>query len=143
MNKKTEVSSIILLNEHKEVLLQKKDLRYTWFPGMWCLPGGGLESKETPTKAIKREIEEELGWQLEDFEYVEKEEYKDQAGEKTKKGTQHIFHSNISPIAISNLRFREGAGFAFFAESELNTIPIVEHDLKRILNFYEKLRKTQ
>ena len=45
----------IILNDENEVLLQKKDLRYKWFPGEWCMFGGGIRENEEPEEALKRE----------------------------------------------------------------------------------------
>lgn len=60
-----EGTQIILVNPHREVLLylqdDKPDILY---PRMWSLLGGMLEPDETPAECIVREIEEEIGVQL-------------------------------------------------------------------------------
>lgn len=40
------------------LLVQRKDIP------VWVLPGGGIESNETPEKAVVREIEEETGYHV-------------------------------------------------------------------------------
>lgn len=39
----------------------KRSLDDDFFPGNWELPGGGVNSKETPQESLKREIKEECG----------------------------------------------------------------------------------
>jgi 8-oxo-dGTP pyrophosphatase MutT (NUDIX family) len=34
------------------------------FPGCWDIPGGHVETGETPLDALRREVEEETGWQI-------------------------------------------------------------------------------
>ena len=52
---------IILLNSNNEVLLLLRDDKADIpFPNMWDIPGGKVESGETPENAIRREMMEEL-----------------------------------------------------------------------------------
>lgn len=53
------VIGIILNAEKTEVLLiKRRDVP------IWVLPGGGMESNEFPEEALKREIQEETGFQV-------------------------------------------------------------------------------
>jgi 8-oxo-dGTP pyrophosphatase MutT (NUDIX family) len=38
----------------------------SWYPDVWDLPGGHRETDETPTRALVRELEEELGIVIEE-----------------------------------------------------------------------------
>ena len=52
---------IILLNSNNEVLLLLRDDKVDIpFPNMWDIPGGKVESGESPENAIRREMMEEL-----------------------------------------------------------------------------------
>ena len=53
------VVSIALINNENEILLSKRPEKKHW-AGFWEFPGGKVEEKETPKKAIIREIKEEL-----------------------------------------------------------------------------------
>jgi 8-oxo-dGTP pyrophosphatase MutT (NUDIX family) len=53
------VAGIIFSNNRTEVLLiQRRDVP------VWVLPGGGIESGESPEEAVLREMEEETGYKV-------------------------------------------------------------------------------
>lgn len=129
--KDKNVAAIVLFNTSGEVLLQKKDMRYPWFPGKWCLFGGSIEDGESPLEAIQRELKEELGCDFENLQYLFTQVYQDTSGEKIRTGNHYIFKGTFKG-AISQLHLSEGAGFAFFSPEELANVPIVDHDLRAI-----------
>jgi 8-oxo-dGTP diphosphatase len=43
------------------VLLCHRSIDREWYPDVWDLPGGHVEADETPTDAVVREVQEELG----------------------------------------------------------------------------------
>ncbi|MEK6879724.1 MAG: NUDIX hydrolase [Nanoarchaeota archaeon] len=134
--RRVNVAIIILLNERKEVLLQKKDLGYPWFPGKWCLFGGGIERGEGAEETLKREIREELGdIGVKDLKFFKLTSYRDEIETKIREGEQHVF-VGIYEGPISKLRIKEGCGFAFFSIEELNDQFVVDHDLEIIKDFY-------
>src|SRR3989338_6706477 len=62
------VSLIVFYNQEGKILLQ--DRRGIAKRGEhWGYFGGGIEAGESPEQALVREVEEELGYKLEDFEY--------------------------------------------------------------------------
>jgi len=55
----------LLYNTAGGVLLQLRDNKPgIYYPGLWSIPGGGVEADETPAQAAVREIEEETGYKL-------------------------------------------------------------------------------
>ena len=63
MRQRTIVCPLIK-NDGDYLLCKMADNRGV-FPGQWALPGGGIEPGETMEEALRREIREELGEQLE------------------------------------------------------------------------------
>jgi len=61
-----EFSSMVILDENNEhtVLILRRDFR------IWALPGGGLETGETPEDAAIRETYEESGYEVKIDRYI-------------------------------------------------------------------------
>ncbi len=54
------IASAVIRNDNDEILLLKREGTKT-FQGCWQLPEGKLEENEKPQDALRREIREELG----------------------------------------------------------------------------------
>lgn len=51
----------VLMDERGRILLARAGASNPDFPGMWCLPGGGVEQGEHPEQTVAREFREETG----------------------------------------------------------------------------------
>ena len=58
----------IIVNEKDEVLVLKRPDFVKWAPNKWGLPGGKIESGETPLQAATREVKEETTLDVFDLE---------------------------------------------------------------------------
>lgn len=58
-------TNAIILNNNNEILLVKRALNDEFLPGCWELPGGGTNYGEIAQEALKREIKEECGLNVE------------------------------------------------------------------------------
>lgn len=61
MSRPVDVALALLAREGRW-LLQRRDPAAAHLPGLWEFPGGKLEAGETPERALRRELQEELGW---------------------------------------------------------------------------------
>jgi len=52
---------IYLYNDKQKLILQRRALCKKEMPGVWCVTGGVVATKETSIHAAKREVSEELG----------------------------------------------------------------------------------
>jgi 8-oxo-dGTP pyrophosphatase MutT (NUDIX family) len=101
---RTRGAKVILVNAG-EVLL----LRHTYEPGLYGLPGGGLDAGEDPIAGLRREVSEELGVELGDVRLVGVVE----SDAEYKRDTVHVFTAELpqrdglapDPIEISELRW--------------------------------------
>lgn len=57
----------LIFNENGNLLMTKR--AYDPGKGMWSLPAGFLELGETAEQGLRREIEEEIGLKINEFEY--------------------------------------------------------------------------
>jgi len=62
----------IVVDDKGKVLLLKRSKNNSRFVGKWQLPGGKIEKKETPLRAIKREIMEEISCSCHKLKLVKK-----------------------------------------------------------------------
>lgn len=53
--------SVFVLNNQRQVLLQKRSANKKYFPNTWALCTGHVENGETPKEAALRELNEESG----------------------------------------------------------------------------------
>lgn len=88
-----------------EVLL----LRHTYEPGLYGLPGGGLDNGEDPLQGLRREVREELGLDLGEVRPLGVVE----SDAEYKRDTVHVFTAELArrdglapdPIEIAELRW--------------------------------------
>ena len=62
---KPQAAVAVIINDNDEFLLLKRANWTGKFPGLWNLPGGGVDEGETPLKAAIRETKEESGLHIE------------------------------------------------------------------------------
>lgn len=53
-----------IFNERGQLLFTRRAAHINW-PGQWCLPGGHLEVGERWDQAVRREVREEIGVEIE------------------------------------------------------------------------------
>lgn len=136
----------IILNPANQVLLQRKDSTYDWWPGYWCTFGGGVEEGESLESALVREIDEETGLSLSDIKYFMEQSFSEQTKQgpfKKRSGTIHYFSAKFDGD-LSMIVLGEGAGFSIFDERELDGYNdlgiVVPKNYEAIKEFYESLR---
>lgn len=54
--------AIALIHRQGRWFLQRRDPQNPVLPGLWEFPGGKINPGETPETALRRELEEEVGW---------------------------------------------------------------------------------
>lgn len=114
MNYRKGVAAFII-NEKKEfliVLATKEDVSE---PDYWKIPAGGVEDKEDLIKALKRELNEELGVDTNSIEIIGKSKYLDKY---------------LWPKYISDKKFKETKIWYDGQEREIFLVKIKNYNFK-------------
>jgi 8-oxo-dGTP diphosphatase len=100
MNNQPVHVAIAILYQKNQFLMQLRDnIPGILYPGYWALFGGHIEPGETPDVAVKREILEEIGYELPPF--VEFGCYPDE------RVVRHVFHAPLL-VELNQLVLNEG-----------------------------------
>lgn len=109
-------TSLILVNDRQQVLLLlRDDIPGIPCPNMWDLPGGHVESGETPEECIHREIKEEMGLDVDGIEPYSVVQFEDR--------TEYVFWKAMN-LAIEDIRLTEGQRLRWFSRGELERTPL-------------------
>ncbi len=121
-------SCVLFENQKGEILLQKRNEE----PEIdkWVPFGGSIEANETEKEAAKREILEELDYEVKEINLFKKNIYK--------KVEQIIFIAK-DQVTIDDLELHEGSDMKFFSPSELGNIEI-GFNYRKVLADYIKDR---
>ena len=109
INRKRAVK-IFVINTKKEILMQLRDKKPEIpYAGYWSLLGGAVEEGESDLEAIKREIKEEINYELEG---IRKIGITKSLG-KNKNYDLTFFKAKIN-VPLSKIRLNEGQRVEFF-----------------------------
>ena len=104
-------TSIIFHNSRHEVLLVLRDDKPTIIcPNMWDLPGGQVESGETASECIVREMLEEIEVNVEGCRFFKVYEFSDR--------TEHVFTMNAE-FDVEGMVLHEGQMLRWFSREEM------------------------
>ena len=131
-------AGVILITNDKKVLLQYRDKNTRWNRDSWSEFGGQIERGETPEKAIRRELKEELGIELTNLKFFKK--YKLQR----KKGIyeQFVFTASFN-YSLESLKKRqkEGKDLALFTHEELKNLKMADYTREILKDFFKSAQK--
>lgn len=112
--------AIILDNNNKFLLLKRGDCKEIWQPNKWSLAGGGVEKNESPEQAIKREIKEETGLEINKF-------IKSFSIQRDKDNIEYIFACRYDGDGFDVDLDYENSGYGWFSIPEIDYLDTVPH----------------
>jgi 8-oxo-dGTP diphosphatase len=120
------VAVLILYDGQGRILLQHRTCDAPSFPGHWGLFGGGIEPGETPEQAVKREILEELSYQLRSVRRITGRQF-------VHGGVEYTTHVFVERYDGSPLLLGEGQGMKWLSLEQMADIEMIDHDREVVL----------
>ena len=115
------------------IYFQKKAKDAPRWPDYFGFFGGGLEGKETPEEALRREIKEELDFAPEGYEFLGKYEFPNHIN--------HMFALQVGEDFEKQVTVFEGDYGIFFDEREALREPmLIDEDKEVLRDFYKKIK---
>lgn len=134
-----KIATLILEDQEGKILMYLRDNKETIpFPNHWDLFGGHIEKGESSEQALKREVKEELGIELENFYFFR--EYKCLKGDVVP-NIKYVYVAKL-PKPINKLTLHEGQKMQLFSPSEIQDLKIA-NILKDIILDYIEFRNSK
>ncbi|MEK7176711.1 MAG: NUDIX domain-containing protein [Patescibacteria group bacterium] len=123
------------VENHFEFHLSHRSKTAKQYPDNWSFWGGGIEGDETPEQALIREVQEELNWKLNKFEFLGTY-YDSMPNEK------FIFFTKVSDDFEKQIEIRESQGGRFFTRENVEKdAKIISEDKKPLFDLADLLTK--
>ena len=132
-----DVSVCILYTSSGHILLQHRTDDAIRLPGYWAFFGGGIEKGENPTEALKREIREELFYQVQNPKFLLAQTVRDGENDNTK----YVF---VEQYQDQPLQLGEGQAMGWFSPDETHGLKMVDHDrfvVEQVRDYLNRLSK--
>lgn len=131
--KERTVATLVLYNDQKQILLQQRSEDAPRWPGYWAVFGGGVEDGETIEDALRREIREELNYEVRNPRLFITEQAVSEDGVLIK---GNVFVEKYD--ASQTLILGEGQGFGWFSLEEALQLKITDVRRKCLQEMIEK-----
>jgi len=116
-----KIAALYLFKRSGELLLQHRSDDAPNFPGYWGPFGGAVEEGETLSEAVRRELKEELDYDVQAPRLFEQYEMH-------YKGNGYLVHVFVEEYSGAPLTLNEGQGLGWFDAAGLQNLLLNEHD---------------
>ena len=131
-----DVSVLILYTTTGHILLQHRTEDAFRLPGYWAFFGGGIEQGENPTEALRREIREELSYEVQGPKFFLAQKVRDEENDITK----YVF---VEQYQDQPLQLGEGQAMGWFSPDETHELKMIDHDrfvVEQVRDYLNRLR---
>jgi 8-oxo-dGTP pyrophosphatase MutT (NUDIX family) len=112
------IVAIIVRADGKYVLQQRSQLPTIWYPGHWGVFGGGMDPGETPIETLRRELREELEYELRDASFFFRLDF-DFSMIGQGKRFRSYYLVEVSQAEFDGFRLHEGDAIEAFAPDDV------------------------
>jgi 8-oxo-dGTP pyrophosphatase MutT (NUDIX family) len=114
-----DASVALIVLDDSRYLMQLRDQKPgIFFPGHWGCFGGGMDAGETPEAALRRELQEELGFNLQSMTYFTRFAF-DFSCWGSRLLDRHYYEVKIAASAVEAMTLGEGSAMRAFDGREL------------------------
>lgn len=106
------VALALLEREGRWLLQLRDDVPHIIAPGCWALFGGHLDPGETPEQALRRELREEIAWEVGPLAFCVRHDRPERS--------LHYFHAALT-VPLEALQLLEGQDMALVTLAELES----------------------
>lgn len=117
--------TVFITNEDGEVLLMKRGEGVEHNRGKWEKPGGKLEEGETPEDAIKREVREEIGVEVELKGILHRGSHT--VAENNVTYCDTVFAGSISMGTPQVMEPRKCAALGWFSKNQIDSLELTQY----------------
>jgi 8-oxo-dGTP diphosphatase len=128
-----------MLNDKKEVLLVKRSDTDDFLPGLWELPGGGTDFGEHPTKALERELREEVRLQVMVGKPLHVDDYFMENKDKKIHRVEISFLCTIPKQDQKIVLSSEHQAYKWVAKQDVGKFELTDYMKKTIINCFENI----
>lgn len=115
-------AAVIVLDDDRYLLQLRDNKKGIFFPGHWGLFGGGVENGEQPADALRRELKEELGLEVDAPRSLTRFEF-DLVPMGLKRIYREFFEVRLAAATLPSLQLGEGAAFSAFSRDQVLILP--------------------
>jgi 8-oxo-dGTP pyrophosphatase MutT (NUDIX family) len=137
------VGAIIVTPDNRFLLQRRDHLPHIWYPGAWGLFGGGIDAGESELDALRRELQEEIGFALGEARLFTRFQF-DFGFVGDGMIDRAFFEVPIAPDAVTGLRLAEGLEMALIPGDRVTDLPdMIGHDGFALYQYLHRARITR
>ncbi|HYK08151.1 MAG TPA: NUDIX hydrolase [Candidatus Eisenbacteria bacterium] len=128
-----------ILNDKKEVLLVKRSETDDFLPRLWELPGGGLDFGENPTTGVQRELQEEVGLDIEVGRPLSVDNYFMEKGEEKIHRVEISFLCTMTKPSQQVVLSHEHSEYTWLSKENLKEIEMTDYMNGIVKNCFDNM----
>lgn len=116
-----------MLADGRYLLQHRDDKPDIWYPGVWGLWGGTIDDGEDAEQALRRELDEEIGWTPDTLDYFTRFDF-DFSFAGYPSFPRYYYEAVYPENSLEGLVLGEGQAMQAFASEDALSLPLVPYD---------------